>query len=121
MAGKPNILVVEDEPLIRIAIQDWLESSGYRVAIAADAPAAEALIDQLGGSLAALITDIRLGDGKDGWSVARYARTILAKLPVIYMTGDSKADWEDCGVEGSILFEKPILQSQLLRELDKQI
>lgn len=121
MAGKPNILVVEDEPLIQLALQDWLEKSGYNVALAADAAAAEALIDELGSSLAALITDIRLGDGKDGWCVAKYARTRSAQLPVIYMTGDSKADWEACGVEGSILFEKPILQSQLLSELDKRI
>lgn len=121
MTGPPHILIVEDEPLIRIALQDTLETAGYAVETASNASSANNLINQLGAKLGALITDIRLGEGADGWSVAHHARSILEKLPVIYMTGDSQADWETQGVEHSVLMEKPILDSALLRELSSRL
>ena len=64
--------------------------------------------------LQGLITDIRLGVGPNGWQVARHARRKFANLPIVYVTGDSAADWTVEGVPGSVLLQKPYADAQML-------
>ncbi|MCW1402286.1 hypothetical protein OKA06_08095 [Novosphingobium sp. MW5] len=64
--------------------------------------------------LQGLATDIRLGDGPDGWEVAHYARKKYPDIAVVYMTGDSAAQWSAEGVPNSILLTKPFPEAQLL-------
>lgn len=109
----PLLLLVEDEPLIRTALAGALEDGGYALREADDGEAAlEALksIDKLAG----LITDIRLGTGADGWEVARQARHLFPKAAVVYMTGDSAADWTAEGVPNSVLLQKPFATAQVI-------
>lgn len=114
-----TILIVEDDPLLRFALQQSLEEAGYLVFVASDGANAVDQLDVLGSDVDALLTDIRLGDGPDGWYIARYARSIQNALPVIYITGDSQKDWDACGVEHSVLFEKPVFEETLLNELEQ--
>ena len=60
------ILVVEDEPLVRLVITDALEGGGYSVLEASDGLSAIELIDRT-EQLRGLVTDIRRGVGPDGW------------------------------------------------------
>ena len=64
--------------------------------------------------LQGLITDIQLGAGPNGWEVARHARTKFANLPVVYVSGDSAADWTAEGVPCSIMLQKPYADAQIL-------
>lgn len=48
---------------------------------------------------AAVLTDIRLGAGLNGWDVARSARLEHPHMAVIYMTGDSVGDWVKEGAD----------------------
>ena len=69
MSEGPAILVVEDEPLISMMLEDFLETLGYRLAGSADAvPDALALVEE-GGFDAALL-DVNLRDGQTSWPVA---------------------------------------------------
>ena len=62
----------------------------------------------------ALITDINLADKLTGWDVARHAREINNKLPVIYMTGASAHEWASKGVPNSLLVPKPFAAAQVV-------
>jgi len=86
----PPILVVEDEPLVRIIIVEALQEGGYTVLEAEDGLGAIEQIDQQ-EQIRGLVTDIRMGAGPSGWEVAHHAREKFSSLAVVYVTGDSAA------------------------------
>ena len=97
-----TILVVEDDPLIQTIVEDALTDGGFQVAIASWGETAVELLDASDVKYRALVTDINLGRGKmDGWEVARRAREINPQFSVVYMTGDSAAEWDSKGVPNS--------------------
>jgi DNA-binding response OmpR family regulator len=109
------ILVVEDDPLIQTIVEDALTDGGFEIAIASSGETAVELLDAFDAKYRALVTDINLGRGKmDGWEVARRAREINPEFPIIYMTGDSAAEWASKGVPNSILLTKPFAPAQLV-------
>lgn len=111
------LLLVEDEPLIALALQDALESAGYRVLMAEDGLAGAAALADSEQEVSALITDIRLGNGPDGWRLACQARANRPALPILYVTGDSAHEWSSRGVPGSALLQKPFAPTRMLAEL----
>jgi DNA-binding NtrC family response regulator len=108
----PLLLLVEDEPLIRTSLAAALEDSGYALAEADNAEQAIAHLDSE-KTFVGVITDIRLGAGRTGWEVARHARQSSAGIAVVYMTGDSAADWTAEGVPNSVLLQKPFATAQV--------
>ncbi len=109
------ILVVEDDPLIQTIVEDALTDGGFEIAIASSGETAVELLDASDAKYRALVTDINLGRGKmDRWEVARRAREINPEFPIIYMTGDSAAEWGSKGVPNSILLTKPFAPAQLV-------
>lgn len=108
------LLVVEDEPLILMAIQDALEMGGYAVIPATSGHDALAVLGSRHHEIAGMITDVRLGTGPDGWAVSRHARTLKPEIPVVYVTGDSAAEWPLYGVPKSIMVPKPYEAMQIL-------
>jgi CheY-like chemotaxis protein len=108
------LLLVEDEPLIQVMMQAVLEDGGFTVVAASSGDEALALVADKIDQVSGLITDIQLGDGPNGWAVARHARLSKAELPVVYMTGDSAADWAAEGVPKSIMLAKPFAPAQVV-------
>ena len=114
MTTRIALLVAEDEALVRLATQDVLENGGYEVVAASSGEVAMAHILQASCPYAGLITDIRLGGEIDGWALAREARARVPDICVIYVTGDSAADWSAKGVPQSLVLEKPVADAQIL-------
>jgi DNA-binding response OmpR family regulator len=117
VSGEVVLLLVEDEPLIALAMQDALEDAGYRVLIAEDGHSGSAALQERIQEVSGLITDIRLGNGPDGWRLARQARADRPQLPILYVTGDSAHEWSSQGVPGSAILQKPFLPKRMLAEL----
>lgn len=111
---RPTILIVDDEHLIAMMVEAAFEEAGFAVHLAHSAEEAATAIDSFGPILSALITDVRLGAGADGWEVAHNARTAWPHLPVVYMTGDSADAWSASGVPRSVLVQKPFVGAQVL-------
>ena len=65
----------------------------------------------------ALVTDVNLGDGPDGWEVARRGRELNQALPVIYVTGAAGDQWKSEGVPGSLVLGKPSTVNQIVQGL----
>jgi CheY-like chemotaxis protein len=79
-----SILIVEDEPLISMMLEDFLESLGHNVVGTCES-VEEALdhVDRGGFDIA--IIDVQLKDGKHAWPVAD--RLAQAGTPFVLATG----------------------------------
>ncbi|MCC2643776.1 MAG: protein of unknown function, S-box protein, partial [Nitrospira sp.] len=84
-----NILVVDDDPDIVLALQDFLDHDGYQVGVAGTC--AEALSQASLHLYNAVLLDLGLPDG-DGSSVLRTLQERQPQLPVIILTAYTSAD-----------------------------
>jgi DNA-binding response OmpR family regulator len=117
-----KILIVEDEPLIGGSLKDVLEDAGFLVDLATDADEAMAILERdRARDLSGLVTDINLGGPRTGWDIAARTREMNPALPVVYMSGDSAADWPARGVPHSTVLEKPFAASQIVVALSAQL
>ena len=82
MSGR-SILVVEDEPLIAMMLEDFLESLGHRIHASCDNVAA-AIGEAEQGGFDFAILDVNL-NGEHSWPVARKLRE--KAIPFVIATG----------------------------------
>jgi CheY-like chemotaxis protein len=64
MTGSLSVLIVEDEPLIAMMLEDYIEGLGHRVAGAVETAQVEA------GEFDVVILDVHLRGGAPSWPVA---------------------------------------------------
>jgi CheY-like chemotaxis protein len=81
-----TILVVEDEPLLRLTVCEELEERGFKVLEAEDAEQAFRILRGT-SDIDLVFTDIRLPGNHDGWDVAIEARRHYPSMPIVYTTG----------------------------------
>ena len=108
------LLVVEDDFHIQDLLTSALGDEGFEVITAFDGKQAIAELDTGAGRFRAVITDIRLGAGLDGWEVGRHARELVPDMPIVYLSGDSGHVWASKGVPGSVLVCKPFALAQIV-------
>lgn len=109
----PLVLLVDDEPLIQDLIADALHEAGFEVVSAKDGATALKALESA-SSLRALVTDINLGAGPNGWDVARKARDQQPALPVVYISGGNPQEWASLGVPHSTMITKPFAPAQIV-------
>jgi two-component system, cell cycle response regulator CpdR len=103
---KKSVLLVEDEILLCWVVEDALRECGHEVVtLTTGSEGLKAL--EGSRSFDALVTNIKLPDGPDGWALARRARELDPSIAVLYVSGDSIARHDDDGVEGSKMLAKP--------------
>jgi len=119
MGNRILLLLADDEHLVQMAMQDGLERGGFAVLPVSDGLAAMEALERNVSEIAGLVTDIRLGNGPDGWALAHRARELKASICVIYMTGDSVDDWAANGVPKSIVLQKPFADAQLITAISQ--
>jgi CheY-like chemotaxis protein len=114
MAGPQRILIVEDEPLIAMMLEDFLDALDREVAGSADNVAsALELIEQ--GGIDAAILDVNLRGGEVSWPIA----DALAEkgIPFVLATGgsgDSVAEQH----RGRPVLSKPFTLAAVEKALD---
>ena len=86
-----DVLVVEDEPLVRGAVARDLREAGYRVGEAATAEAALAIAEAAdaaaSGAPPVVVTGLHLGPGRDGLSLGAEMLRRWPEVGVVYATG----------------------------------
>lgn len=107
------LLVVEDDHGVQQMLHTELTDAGFQVITASNGTQAIMQLEGKAAQLRAIITDIRLGTGPDGWEVARHARELIPDIPVVYATGDSADEWSSKGVPKSVVILKPFSPAQL--------
>jgi CheY-like chemotaxis protein len=114
--GSETILLVEDEPSLRILTRIILERAGYRVLEAANGPEATQSWGTVDGAVDLLLTDIVMPEGISGPELAAKLRVHRPKLKVIFTSGYSA---EVAGRElslqtGQNFIQKPCSTARLL-------
>lgn len=107
-----QILFVEDDVLISYSSCGFLRDRGLRVIEASTASAAVTVLERL-PYLSALVTDVDLGAGENGFDVARRMRASYPGVAVIFVSGTAASRHKVEGVEGSIFIAKPYHPRQI--------
>ncbi|MGV3511179.1 MAG: ATP-binding protein [Novosphingobium sp.] len=110
-----TILIVDDEPTVRMMMVDALTLIGMRCIEAADGASALATLDRQ-SEIDLLVTDVGLPGGLNGRQVADEARRRLPSLGVLFVTGyaDSVVLQNDAEIEGRTeVLTKPFSIEQL--------
>jgi CheY-like chemotaxis protein len=81
-----SVLVIDDEPTVRLLVVDLLQDAGYRMLEAGDGIAGLKIL-QSDVRIDLLITDVGLPGGMNGRQVADAARVLRPKLKVLFITG----------------------------------
>ncbi len=113
------LLLVEDDPLVRSTLAEALTGAGFEVL---EAETAEAALDMVAqrDDLSVLFTDINL-PGADGFALARAARRLRPKLPVVYASGRFREPDARRALPGAAFLAKPFSFACALRTLDRAI
>ena len=106
--GTETVLVVEDEPLVRILARKILEQAGYRVLVAASGTAALQLAEQHDGAIHLLLTDVVMPE-MSGRELVRRLTERLSDVRVVYMSG-----YADEAVDRPFI-QKPFTRDELAR------
>src|SRR6185369_4352608 len=98
----PVILVIEDEDLIQSVVEEALADGGFATDVVASGEEALTLFSGRLKDYKALVTDIGLKGGLNGWEVAAKVRETNPGFPVVYMSGAHADEWASKGVPNSI-------------------
>jgi two-component system KDP operon response regulator KdpE len=111
-----NVLIVDDEHLVRLALRTILANHGFSTVEATQAEEALALVHAV--HLDAVLLDINL-PGMNGIEVCRLVRVIQPRLPIIMLTvqdsEDSKVEALEAGADDYIT--KPFRVGELIARL----
>lgn len=88
--GKPGILVVDDDHMLRIMVQFGLERSGFEVLLASRGQEAIDLYREHHQKIDVVLLDIRM-PGMDGIQTMEFLRDLNPAVLVCLMTGDPRA------------------------------
>jgi CheY-like chemotaxis protein len=117
-----TVLIIDDEPAIRMVIAEVLSEVGYRVIEAKDGPSGLRIV-QAGGRIDLLITDVGLPGGLNGRQVADAARSINPQLKVLFITGFAENAAIGSGHldSGMSVITKPFVNSALANKVRQLI
>jgi CheY-like chemotaxis protein len=121
MKSKADILVVEDEPLLREIMADWLGSEGYPVQTARDGIEALQILEQNRVSL--IVTDIRM-PRMDGVALLKKLKESAADyIPaIVFVSGFADIDPRQAYDLGAgALVEKPFTDEDLLSAVKRML
>ena len=115
-AASGLIILIEDDVNVANAWGLLLEAEGYRVATAASATEAQALIKHLDDAPSLIVSDFHLADGSTGIEAVTDIRNHYAlDIPAFIVTGDtSKIVKEAQTVENCTILNKPVNTGRLL-------
>lgn len=110
------VLVVEDEPLIRLLVAEAFADADFEVQEAENGDQAALLIRNPPAAFTLLVTDIHMPGKHNGIQVAHLMRRHFPLVPVIYTTGRPDV-LNAIGPLGKheALVAKPFVPSELLR------
>ena|SRR5579872_762073 len=116
-AGKarPVVLVVEDEPLLRMLAVEVVEQAGFIAIEAQDADEAVILLESR-ADITLLFTDINMPGSMDGLKLARAARDRWPPIKILLVSGKQRPLLSDLP-SNSCFVEKPYQALALAEQL----
>ncbi|MBU2349914.1 MAG: PAS domain S-box protein [Alphaproteobacteria bacterium] len=117
-----TILVIDDEPTVRMLVAEVLIEAGYRVLEAADGPSGLDLL-RSDARIDLLVSDVGLPGGMNGRQVADAARVARPGLRVLFMTGYAENAAVGNGLldPGMEVLTKPFVMADLANKVREMI
>ncbi|MEJ5979319.1 PAS domain-containing protein [Novosphingobium sp. PS1R-30] len=109
-----TVLVIDDEPTVRMLVVDVLEEAGYQALEAPDGAGGLKIL-QSDAKIDLLITDVGLPGGMNGRQVADAARQVRPDLKVLFITGfaENAAVGDGHLPRGMEVMTKPFVMAEL--------
>ena len=120
-AARPSaaVLIVEDEPLIRMGTVYKIEDAGFEVYEAASADAAIALLE-LHKEIRLIFTDVDMPGSMDGLKLAHYVRGRWPPVKIIVTSGHVKVTEESLPA-GALFLPKPYDPAEITHKVREMI
>ncbi|WP_264075930.1 response regulator [Rhodopseudomonas palustris] len=118
VSRRPVVLVVEDEPLLRMNAVDMIETAGFQVLEAGSADDAIAILEKR-DDIRVVFTDIQIPGSMDGLKLARAVRGRWPPIKIVATSGRVHVTADDLP-DGGRFVPKPYTPEQitgLLREM----
>ena len=116
-SGRRTLLVVEDEPLVRMLTTFLLRESGFDVLEAGNgSEALEVLANEPRVDL--VLTDVRM-PVMDGMELSSRLRSSHPGLPILFLSGETGLDGEALGGTGCL--KKPLTPPELIAAVNEAI
>ncbi|HEX8373346.1 MAG TPA: response regulator [Chthoniobacterales bacterium] len=122
-AGKPTILVIEDEPVLLSLARMVLENSGYHVLEASSGDEALTLWQEKKDTVDLVLTDMVMPGSLSGPQVAQMMRADNPTLQVIYSSGYSMDSMVDTtgDTDPKSYLPKPYVPSTLIKAIKTRL
>lgn len=115
--GRPcQVLIVEDQPLVRRAASRILAADGYEVHQAENVTEAWEVIGR--EEIGAVVCDLNLGF-ESGWDLKRKMDEENLQIPVVFMSGDPASMRED--LEGESFVQKPFSRETIVDAVNEAV
>jgi CheY-like chemotaxis protein len=119
-AGRPYaVLVVEDEPILRLHALDIVEEAGFTAIEARNADEAIAILETR-SDIALLLTDVNMPGSMDGLKLAHAVRDRWPPIKIVVVSGHVQVAQDDLPAH-SRFFGKPFEAQKLIGELRNMI
>lgn len=113
----PAVLIVEDEPLIRMDAIDIVEDAGFRTYEAASADAALLVMERV-DDIAILFTDVDMPGSMNGLELAAHVRNTRPSVKILITSGIFNVDQSPLP-NGSVVIQKPYAMGHVTRKLQE--
>ena len=111
-----RVLVVEDDPIVALALEAALRDAGAaEVVVCASMACTMDALER--GPAAAIVLDVHLADRNDGWALAELVDLLGPKPPYIVFATGAPEDIPPEIAEMGPIFEKPYDPAQLVEVL----
>src|ERR1700754_2035217 len=114
---KPLVLVVEDEPLLRMTTVDIVEEAGFPTLEAANAKQAIQLLENR-PDIRIILSDIDMPPGMNGMALVAMVRRRWPPIAIILVSGHVVAAEVDIP-DGGKFFSKPFHPAELVATLER--
>ena len=112
---RPVVLVIEDEPIMRMMALDLVEEAGFEALEAYSAEDAVRVLEAR-PEIRLVFSDIDLGTGADGLKLARAIRDRWPPVEIIMTSGKIRPAADDLPARGRF-FEKPYRRDEVTAAL----
>ena len=114
-----HVLVVDDEPSVRVGMRTLLEAWGCHVTVASGYAEAEQLLEQHGLGFDLIVADFRLRQHENGIDTVRRLRERLGEdVPALLVSGDTAPErLREAQDSGFPLLHKPVPPEKLQEAL----
>jgi CheY-like chemotaxis protein len=110
------VLVVEDEPLLRMSAVDLVEEAGFKALEAGNADQALAIL-RSGEPICSLFTDVDMPGSMDGLMLANLVQSQWPEIQIIVASGHRRVTDEELPA-GAHYFSKPYDAERIVRAIE---